>query len=190
MHRTILTIVALLSCVAAAHAQTPASSFTELQTRLKAGDTVSVTTGSGEVIGGDVARVSDTMLILHGPRTWRNRSTRTLAADEVQRIDRLTNSKTKGALIGLGLGFAIGAYWATSSPPCFESFSPCPVDGQLVVLAGGLLGAVGAGVGAGVGASIHAQRTVFLRTRGAAAQTAIAPLVSRNRAGLQLNIRW
>ena len=64
MRRTICVFVTLLSLAATARAQSQATSFGELQGRLKIGDTVNVTDDAGQTIKGNVAQVSDTMLVL------------------------------------------------------------------------------------------------------------------------------
>ena len=152
---TAALLIAALSVAAVARAQAPATSFAELAGRVKAGQTVSVTTESGEVIRGEVAHVSDTMLTLTRPG-------RDLAARDVRRVDRSTTCKRRGALIGFGLGFSIGGL-AAATDDC-SGIGPCFGSPAGVLSLGGVVGLLGAGVGAVVGARVHANQVVFLRT--------------------------
>jgi len=181
MLRTIAVLAALLSLAGIAHAQAPATSFEELASRLKAGETVSVTIESGEVIRGEVERVSDTILALKRPG-------RDLAAQDVLRVDHSRTFKQRGALIGFAAGFSIGALGAASD--CRGSFGPCFSGPGGVLLLGGFVGLWGAGVGTLVGAFIHTDRVMFLRARSGSARTAIVPLFWRGRAGLRMQVQW
>ena len=182
MLRTIAVLVALLSLAGVAHAQAPATSFEELASRLKAGETVSVTIESGEVIRGEVERVSDTILALKRPG-------RDLAAQDVLRVDHSRTFKQRGALIGFGAGFSIGALGAASDD-CRGSFGPCFSGPGGVLVLGGIVGLWGAGVGTLVGAFIHTDRVIFLRARSGSARTGVVPLLWRSRAGLRMQVEW
>ena len=183
MLRPIAALIALLSMAGVAHAQAPATSFEELASRLNAGETVSVTIESGEVIRGEVARVSGTILALKRPG-------RDLAAQDVLRIDHSRTFKKRGALIGFGAGFSIGALAAASEDCRGSGFGPCFSGPRVVLVLGGLVGLWGAGVGTLVGAFIHTDRVMFLRARSGSARTAIAPLLWRGHAGLRIQREW
>jgi len=95
---------------AAAQAQAPATSFAELASLLKTGETVS-TNNAGKTVKGRVQQVSDTTLVLRsGQRDL------PLAAPDVQRIARSRHTLRNGALIGLAAGFGAGGAWALSQP--------------------------------------------------------------------------
>src|SRR6266550_2501074 len=64
MKTTVLTLALVLSSCAAAQAQQPVSSFADLWMRLKSGDRVFVTDGSGRETAGVFAKVSDSALSL------------------------------------------------------------------------------------------------------------------------------
>ena len=179
MRRTIGVFITVLSLAATARAQPQATSFAELQGRLKIGDTVNVTDDADWTIKGNVQQVSDTMLVLrsHGHDL-------PLPALKVQRISRPVHTLRNGALIGLAGGFTIGAIAAASSScqiVCFASPGG-------VLLIGGLVGSIGMGTGAAVGASIHRERVVFERTTTGHREVAIVPLVSRAGAGLRVEV--
>ena len=181
MQRTIAIFVALLSLATTAHAQAPATSFAELPSRLKAGESISVTTETGEIITGRVEHVSDTILALKS----RIHDVQ-LAAEDVQRIAHPVPTLRNGAFIGLAAGFAVGAIAAASS----ECTYVCVARPVGVLLIGGFMGSIGMGVGAAVGASIHRERVVFVRPGTKLTHTTIAPIVSRARAGLQVQIAF
>jgi hypothetical protein len=181
MQRTIAILVALLSLASAAHAQAPATSFADLSSRLKAGESVSVTTEAGEIIIGRVEHVSDSMLVLKS-----HLYDVQLAAQDVQRIAHPVHTLRNGALIGLAAGFAVGGAIAANSGCTFTCFA----SPGGVLLIGGFMGSIGMGVGAMVGASIHRERVVFVRPGTNPTQTTIAPIVSRARAGLQVQIAF
>lgn len=179
MGRTIGVVITLLSLAATASAQPQATSFAELQGRLKIGETVKVTDDAAETIKGNVVQVSDTMLVL------RSRGhDLPLPALNVQRISRPVHTVRNGALIGLAAGFTVGAIAAASSPCGFTAF--CEAPG--IFLVGGLIGSVGMGIGAAAGASSHRERVIFERTTTGHTKVAVAPLVSRAGAGLRFAV--
>jgi hypothetical protein len=172
-------LITLLSLAATASAQPQATSFAELQGRLKIGDTVNVTNDAGEIIKGDVERVSDTMLVLRS-----GGHDLLLPVLNVQRISRPVHTLRNGALIGLAAGFTVGAIAAGSSSCGYLCLSK-PAG---ILLIGGLVGAAGMGTGAAVGASIHRERVIFERTTTGHREVAVVPLVSRAGAGLRVEI--
>lgn len=186
MLRTVPILIALLSLAEVAHAQAPASSFAELPSRLKAGETVSVMTEAGAVIKGEVEHVSDTILVL-----MRSTGTLQVAAQDVRRIDKSTTSKLRGAMVGLGVGFTVGAVGAATddcpATPSGVNFGCVKVP---VLGVGAVVGLMGMGVGAAVGAFIHRERVVFVRAPSGSARSAIAPLLSRGRVGLRMQLGW
>ena len=99
MRRTIGVFITELSLAATARAQPQATSFAELQGRLKIGDTVNVTDDAGKTIKGNVEQVSDTMLVLRS-----GGHDLPLPVLKVQRISRPVHTLRNGALIGLAGG--------------------------------------------------------------------------------------
>jgi hypothetical protein len=172
-------LVVMLSVAATASAQSPTTSFAELQGRLKVGDTVNVTDDAGKTVKGNVEQVSDTMLVLRS-----GGYDLALPALSVQRISRPVHNLRNGALIGLAAGFTIGAIGAASSKcdiVCFSSPGG-------VLLIGGFVGAIGMGTGFGVGSSIHREHVIFEQTTTGHREIAIVPVVSRTGAGLRVEV--
>jgi len=165
----------------AAQAQAPATSFAELASLLKTGETVSVTNNAGKIVKGEVQQVSDTILVLRS-----GQHDLSLVDADVQRIVRSRHTLRNGALIGLAAGAVAGAALAASQPCDFVCFSR---PGGVLAW-GGLSGSIGMGVGAAVGASLHGDHVVFERRVTGRAQTVITPSLPPGGAGLLVQIRW
>jgi hypothetical protein len=173
VRRTIALFAVLVLVPAAAQAQAPATSFAELASVLKTGETVSVTDNAGRVVKGRVQQVSDTILVL-----GTDQGDLSLAAPNVRRIARPRHPVRKGALIGLGVGFPLGAI-ACVFCSTGEHF------GQAFALGG-----IGMGIGAAVGAAFPRERVVFERTVTGRPRAAMSPLLVPRGAGVLLQIRW
>jgi hypothetical protein len=171
MQRAILSMAVLGSLVEVAHAQTPATSFAEVASRLRMGETVIATTEAGEAVRGKVEDVTDTTLLLR-----RRQDERTFSASDVRRIERPTDTLWNGALAGLAVGFGVGAL-AASVDDCRGLGAPC-FSGGFAFAAGGMTGLMGMGVGAVVDALIHRERLVFVRAGTKAARRRMAPFTS------------
>lgn len=183
MRIAVAAAVGVLSVTAVAHAQTPATSFAVLANRVTAGQTVSVTIESGEVISGTLASVSDSSLTLTQP-------TRTLLATDVQLVTGSRTFKQRGALVGFGVAFAIGAAAGLSLPDCRDTIGPCSKGLTSVLGGGGVLGLVGAGVGTAAGALVHAERVLYSRARRVSTRNALEPRLLRTGVGLEMKFRW
>jgi len=181
MRGTIGVFITLLSLTATASAQPQATSFAEVQGRLKVGDTVNVTDDAGETIKGNVVQVSDTMLVLRSQG-----HELPLPVLEVRRLSQPVHPVRNGALIGFAAGFITGAIAAASSSCGFTRF--CDPPG--VFLIGGLIGSVGMAAGADVGASIHREHVIFERTTTGHKEVAVVPLVSRAVVGLRIEVAF
>ena len=180
MRLAIGIVFMLLFLTATAGAQAPAASFADLQSRLKIGDTVLVTRDTGGIFKGKVEQVSDTTLVLRS----RGQDLQ-LAAPEVLRVARPAHTLRNGILIGFAAGFTVGAVWAGSTKCDIVCFS----KPSGVLFFGGLFGAIGTGAGAIVGASIHREHVVFERAATGRVQAAVAPFLSRESAGLRVQLR-
>ncbi len=184
MKRSIPILLALLSWAAPARAQEPVTSFAELPTRLEAGDTILVTNDAGETIKGKVERVVEAMLVLRS-----RQQTLQLTAADVQRIERPRVSIAKSALVGATVGFAAGAVMASTDDCSNNSFAGCFRDPEGVMLVGGAFGLLGLGVGTAAGAVLHLwKRVVFVRAPRGSSQATIAPIFTREGAGLRVQI--
>ena len=184
MKRSIPILLALLSWGAPARAQDPVTSFAELPTRLKAGDTILVTNDAGETIKGKVERVVETMLVLRS-----RQQTLQLTTADVQRIERPRVSLVKSALVGATVGFAAGAVIVSTDDCSNNGFAPCFRDPEGVMLVGGAVGLLGLGVGTAAGAVLRLrERVVFVRAPTGSSQATIAPILTRDGAGLRVQI--
>ena len=170
----VLAVVSLLLAFALAAAQEPVRDFTQLNTRLRAGDTVWVTDAQGREVKGKIAAIGADALTLGGG------SGRTFGATDVATIrSRETDTLRSGALIGLGVGAASGlALCAAAEASGPSDYAWC----------GAIFGAVGAGIGVGIDALTPGRKIVAYRAPGAAgapsARLSIAPFVTPRAKGL------
>src|SRR5690242_11539125 len=104
--RTVALLVAgVLATAAAASAQAPAASFDALTGRVQIGQLIWVTDPTGREVRGRLERLSTDGLTLQESHV-------TLAAPDVRRVrTRDRDSLKNGALIGLGIGGAMGTAW-------------------------------------------------------------------------------
>jgi hypothetical protein len=169
----LFAVLMLVPAAAQAQAPAPATSFAELASRLKTGETVSVTDNAGRVVKGRVQQVSDTILVL-----GTDQGDLSLAATDVQRIVRPRHPVRKGALIGLGVGFPLGALACVFC------------DAGEHVRNGFAVGSLGMGIGAALGAAFPKKRVVFERTVTGRPRAAMSPMLSPRGAGVLLQFRW
>ncbi len=186
----VVALVVTTTVAASAAAQTPASSFTELQKQLEAEQTVYVQTAAvadehGRGIKGRVVELSDSTLRLLVKGEFREFSER-----DVLIISGRHTSVAKGALIGLavggglslsGWGFRLPAVWGCDDP------ETCAYAKFLLGLGVG----VGALFGAEIGHSFEHEQVLFRAHDLTASRTsAMIPLVDRGRKGLAATIRF
>ena len=103
MRPTFLVLLIVLGVCAAAEAQQPVSTFPDLWMRLKSGDRVFVTDGSGRQTAGVFAKVSDSSISLLVDGQLQD-----LPVADVREIARQGDSLWNGFLIGAGIGAALG----------------------------------------------------------------------------------
>jgi hypothetical protein len=191
--RTALALIFVLAPMQA-RAQLIATSFDELQTTLKHGDPIRVTTASGDRLKGEVLEVSPSGLELRIKTPRPDASTpaaaqRRLVENDVRQIaiehrDRLWN----GTLIGLAVtafpGIATIAWGLSAADEGYTTGAE--IAGAGIVILG-----IGAGIGAAVDASIHRRTTVYLRlpaTR--SSHVSVAPLLARTAGGVRLSFQF
>ena len=164
----VLAVISLLLAFALAAAQEPVRDFTQLNTRLRAGDTVWVTDAQGREVKGKIAAIGADAITLEGG------SGRTFGVAHVATIrSRETDTLRSGALIGLGVGAASGlALCAAAEASGPSDYAWC----------GAIFGAIGAGIGVGIDALTPGRKIVAYRAPGAAgapsARLSIAPFVT------------
>jgi hypothetical protein len=180
--RTIVAAVVLLMSATTAHAQAPADTFAEVPRLIKVGETVVATTGAGETVRGRVQEISETRLILRrGPRDT------SLSADDVQRVAYPTHAVRNGMLIGLAVGFTIGAVGAATSD-CGINGIICLNNPGGVLALGGFIGGIGLGAGAAIGAIARREHVIFDRPRHVS--TSLVPFVNRAGAGVRVALAF
>jgi hypothetical protein len=170
----VVVVAAALCGPALAAAQEPVRDFTQLNTRLRPGDTVWVTDAQGREVKGKIRTLSLEAVALKGD------GDRTLAAAEVTTIRmRETDTLRSGALIGLGVGAASGL------AGCAAGGATGPSD---YAWCGAIFSAIGAGIGVGIDALTPGRKIVAYRAPGAAgapsARLSVAPFVTPRARGL------
>jgi len=172
-------LIVVLPALAAAQ---PVKSFDQLNTRLKVGDTVSVTDAQGREVKGKITELHDASITLDSdaPTTFR--------VDNVRLVERRTKSVGHAALWGLLIGGALGVVGGAigGDSPC--DFSDCIEKGDAALV----LGVVGAGIGAGVGAVVRAVlpagRKEVYRAPGSSgsARLSLAPVITPRTKGVSV----
>jgi len=167
-------LIVLLPAVSAA--QEPVKSFDQLDTRLKAGDTVWVTDARGREVRGQIQSLSPDALTLNAG------GSRTFGAGDVRVIhERQHDSLKNGALIGgcvLG-GLVLFGCLATSGR---EESATCAG-------AAAFNGVIGAAIGAGIDAAIKGPKLVVYRAPGASssARLSLTPVITSRTKGVVLS---
>lgn len=163
----------------AAGAQEPVRSFDQLDTRLKAGDTIWVTDAQGQEVKGKVLGMDAASLKLEG------RPARTFAAGDVRTVQLKRHENLKGGtLVGLfiGLGFGIAA---TSAGGC--------EDGGACLAGVALFAGMGAGIGCGIDAMIPENRrdVVFsAQPQRPGARVSVAPVLTPRTRGIAVSFAF
>lgn len=177
--RTTLTLLVAVVGAASPISAQETGSLEELSRSgaLQEGDQIYVTVGDGRRLKGTLMELSPTTLAI-----TKGDAHLTVPAAEVRRIER-GDSLANGVLIGAGIGAALTCL---AHPGCGSA--PVAVTTHVIFDHGavGLL-LLGAGVGALVDARWH--RTLYDVPFGTA-QLSIDPIVSRERAGAGLTLKW
>ena len=185
-------VLAILACSLLAFlptlsaAQEPVTSFDQLNTRLKVGDTVWVTDAQGREIKGQIRELGPSALTLDSADTT------TLDADAVRLVaQRKGHPVGRGALYGLiggaAAGVILGATGVVSCEDCANSSS-----GKDALRAGLALGVVGAGLGAVIGAARPGKEVVVYRAPGASgsARLSLAPVITPRTKGVAVSFSF
>ena len=176
----LLTAIALTPSALAA-AQEPVRDFTQLNTRLKPGDTVWVTDAAGREVKGKIVDLAPEAV------TVKADASRTYGPADVNLIhERRPDSLKNGALIGLGVGggLALGLCLAAETT---EGDGAC-------ALAAGIYGGVGAAIGVGIDALIPGRKIVAYRAPGPAgapsARVSFAPVITPRAKGVAVSFAF
>ena len=182
----IFATAAALAAPALAAAQAPVTSFDQLNTRLKPGDTVWVTDGQGREVKGRINSLAPDSLGVDAG------GFRTFSAGDVSMIHlREGDSLGNGALIGLGIGGGIGIAGCVSmAADDYGSAGWCAV-------AVGFYGGLGAAIGVGIDALIPGKKLVAYRAPGTPgssesrhARVSIAPVVTPRAKGAAVSFAF
>jgi hypothetical protein len=183
MTGTYSVVLAILFASSPASAQTDTE---KIRARVKHGQKVSITDDQGQEIKGRISTMTaDGLTILVDGESA------DVPYDRIVRIDRPNDSLANGALIGLGVGAALGlaavaADDQSQCPPgglfCGEPTARNYVAGTL------LLGGLGTAVGVGIDALIHRDREIYRRGGGALAT--VAPVLGRGLCGTVVSVTW
>lgn len=178
--------LALIMCVFApdvCSAQNIVSSFSELRTFVKPGDTVYVADEYDEETKGRVEDLSDSTLVL---LVGRKDDRRTFAPGSIRKVAR-GDSLFNGLLIGLAAGWASG--YAMVRAAC----GPPGYDDECAVNTGIILYPLGLGVGAAAGEIMDhmIRRTIYLGGTGSVpVDLSVAPMASWRRRGAFVTLRF
>ena len=180
---TAMILVAVFIAVPAlAAAQEPVRDFSQLNTRLKPGDTVWVTDSQGREIKGKITNLSSGSLALKA------KGAPILSATDVSTIQlRDRDSLKNGTLIGLGVGAGLGLAGCISIAGEEDAGAWCAMG--MLFYAG-----VGAGLGAVIDAMIPGKKLVVYRAAGLAgappARVSFAPVITPRAKGIAVSFAF
>jgi len=163
-----IIVAALAPCAA----QEPVRDFSQLNTRLRPGDTVWVTNAQGQEVKGKIQALAPDSLALKGD------GTRSFAAGDVRLIiERERDSLANGALIGLAVGsVSMGVVCLAAG------------EEDWCVSAALVYGGVGAAIGVGIDALIPGKKILAYRAPGPSggshARLSIAPVITPRTKGV------
>jgi hypothetical protein len=158
----------------------PATSFEQLQLLVKAGDTVSVTASSGQVIKGKIAQLSRSSIRLVVKGVPRNFAEVDVSEIKQRRSDSLGNGARNGAIAGAVFG-VIGAFFSDCRS------GSCAGDRVAEVA---VTTALCTGIGVGIDALIVGTQVVY-RPRGRITTGfKITPLLTRREKGINVSVSF
>jgi len=174
----VLAAVSLLLAFALAAAQEPVRDFSQLNTRLRPGDSIWVTDAQGREAKGRILSLSTEELTLEGG------SRRSFGAPDVSTIQiRRNDSLGNGALIGLGVGGGL------TLVACLVSVESG--DAGWCAAAAAVYGGIGAGIGVGIDALIPGKKILAYRapgsTNAARARVRVVPVITPRVKGLAVS---
>jgi len=181
MIRICAAALAVLFVSTPSWAQTTAEN---IQTRVKDGQRVSITDDRGQEFKGRIgALAADRLRMLVDGKSV------DVAYDRIVRIDHPNDSLANGALIGLGVGAAMGLAAIATASGCDPVAIGCSEpDAAGYVGATLLFGGLGTGVGVGIDALIHRDREIY--RRGTGAHATVTPALGRRALGAVASVTW
>jgi hypothetical protein len=178
---TVTVGVLVLTLAHAARAQEIASNFDQLRVLVKPGDILTLTDDAGNEFKGRLLELSSSSLaVLTGKQR------RELTVDEIQQITRPQHGDAgTGAKWGAAAGAGFGMLMISTQFPSGRCYD---CAGYLVG-SGLMFGGIGAGLGAAFAASATHQQLVFNKA-GTPMKLTVSPLVSRERQGVLMSLRF
>jgi hypothetical protein len=172
----------VMAASSVAHAQAIANSFNELQSLVKPGDTIRVTSTDGAEITGRLVDLSSASLVLAAGNDRREWQVSDVARISQRRGDSLVNGALWGLAGGGSFGFFLGAAATAEGAGTMG-------EAQAMALVAAAFGAMGAGIGVGVDALI-AKRVPIFERRSAGASVGVTPILNTGRRGARVSIRF
>lgn len=181
MIRTCSFVLSMLLSSGTAWAQAEAEA---VRARVKEGQKVSVTDDQGREFKGRISSMTaDSLHLLQG----RDRTDIPYAS--IIKIDRPHDGLANGALIGLGVGAALGFSAILDAESCEPEEFLCGDPGAGSYVGGALLGGgLGSAIGVGIDALIRRNPAIY--RRGAASRMTLSPALMRGARGAVVAITW
>jgi hypothetical protein len=150
---------------------------------VKVGQEITGTDASGAEVKGKITQLSPTSLTVAA-----REATRTFTENEVRLIQqKRPDSLLNGTLIGVVV--AVGVPLAIAGIVCASDDEDCEWDssawGAVAVYAG-----IGAAAGALIDYAVKGNKTVFVPGEGTKPSVSVAPLIDRDRKGVQVALRF
>jgi hypothetical protein len=184
MIRTCSIGLAMLIASSPTFAQTGAEN---IRARVKDGQKVSITDDQGQEFKGRISTLST-----DGLRILVDGKSADVPYDRIVRIDRPNDSLANGALIGFGVGAALGltaiAYEDQRDCDPLAAFDCSDPTAGGYAAGTLLLGGLGTAVGVGIDALIHRHREIY--RRGGGAHATVAPALGRSVLGAVVSVTW
>lgn len=156
-----------------ARAQAVAQNFDELRLKIKAGDAIYVMDETGRERRGHVLDLSPSVLRM----SFDGQPSEVSESATLRIRQRRPDPLWTGAIIGAGVGVALGALPAMIDGCSYETSCAAPAF---------ILGGIGLGIGVGIDAMIQGRKTIYERPAGRTVR--ISPMVSPGRAGIHVVI--
>jgi len=173
----LLATAALVTLPAPAAAQAPVTSFDQVPTRVRVGDTVFVTDATGRQAKGEILDLSASSLTLRRGQERQEIPAAQVRTIEWQKPDSLKNGVLIGLGVGAALGFGAGAAGSQGAP------------GWTTVI--GLIGAgSGALLGMGFDGLIPGKKMLIYRAASGktAALVSVTPILTPRRQGVAVRV--
>lgn len=168
--------VSLAFAPGVALSQDAARNLDELRLKVKAGDTIYVTDDSGRERSGRIVDLTAAVLTVSFAGTSRELTEKSIVKIRKRQPDPLWT----GALIGAGIGLALGATAAAFSEECSHNAGSGACVGPALSM-----GAIGAGVGVGIDALIQGRKVIY---QAPGLSFHLSPMIAPGRVGIRVSV--